>query len=159
MKKIYIITMALLLCSCSISKKAATKVNAGIVVTEQKESVSKMETIASLDTTKTIVTELTVEETPTEVINYSGLGIIQLKRLDKNILRTIHYKKTESNNGITSIEKRDTQLSNKEVKAEAKAIVVKKKSVYADLMEHSNLLFVIILFSIVFAVIFFMRRR
>jgi len=122
MKPLYIILL-LLLCSCSITKKAATRLEVKASVEQVKHDTEEKHQTLSVDTTKTEIVEYSIEE-PQQVP--SGDKTAPVKR--------IHYKRITLAKGISTavLDSIDSKFkSNKEViavKAEKKEIVKVKSS-------------------------------
>lgn len=119
--KIYIYIMALLLmCSCSIIKKASLKVNTELKTEEVKTSKEQSNQSFSLDTSKIVseVVDITEYASPTETANDTKVSKAMPKRV-------IHYAKTISNKGQTNV-------NNSNVKDEAKAVRIETKAVVSN---------------------------
>lgn len=122
MKPLYIILL-LLLCSCSITKKAATRLEVKASVEQVKHDVEEKHQALSVDTTKTEIVEYSIEE-PQQVS--SGDKMTPIKK--------IHYKRITLAKGISTavLDSIDNKFkANKEsveVKAQKKEIVKVKNS-------------------------------
>ena len=122
--KIYIYIMALLLmCSCSIIKKASLKVNTELKTEEVKTSKEQSNQSFSLDTSKIVseVVDITEYASPTETANDTKVSKAMPKRV-------IHYAKTISNKGQTNVNNSQVKEESKTVNIDTKTVVSKKET-------------------------------
>ena len=111
----------LLMCSCSITKKAVLKVNSELKTEEVKTSTEQSNQSSSIDTSKIVseVMDITEYVSPTETTNDTKVS----KAIPK---RVIHYAKTISSKGQTNVNNSQVKEESKEVNIEAKAVVSKR---------------------------------
>ena len=121
--KIYIYIMALLLmCSCSITKKASLKVNTELKTEEVKTSTEQSNQSSSIDTSKIVseVMDITEYVSPTETTNDTKVSKAMPKRV-------IHYTKTISSKGQTNVNNSQVKEESKTVNIDTKTVVSKKE--------------------------------